>query len=86
MACVDFLRTHKKRTWEILMMGTIAIMPSFTGAQLYSQHNMSVAVVRNLEEINASSLAKWSATFAEGTPLEKLSMNYWEKQAFLEGF
>lgn len=70
------------RTYEIMMMGAIPVMPFWTGTTAYAYANMSVILIRHTSDINEGNLQRWEKTFHHGTELYKLTRKYMNKYAF----
>ena len=47
------------RTWEIMLLGSIPIIPYFPGVRGYIRGNLTVIVVNKPEDVNESNLMTW---------------------------
>ena len=70
------------RTYEIMLMGAIPVMPFWTGATAYSYANMSVITIRSTNDINERNIRLWDQIFHHGTEKFKLTRKYMNKYAF----
>jgi hypothetical protein len=71
------------RTFEIVAMGAIPIVPYYAGLRAYSFHgNMSIISVRGWEEITESALKGWVRTYTHSSDPKTLTKEYWDHVAF----
>jgi hypothetical protein len=70
------------RTYELIALGVVPILPCWIGAYAYRQY--PVVVIHDLDEINSSNLALWTKQLAplmrpekRGDILRKLAPQYW---------
>lgn len=72
------------RTWEIMLMGAIPVIPHWAGLRGYEQANLSVISIAAPENLTEANVNLWKSRFSSGggNDLSKLSHAYWAKIAF----
>ena len=74
------------RSWEIMLMGAIPVIEYFPGAVGYMNAGLSAVTVKEPEELNDTTIAKWSGEFKKGTDHSRLTLDYWRNYVFNENF
>jgi len=77
------------RTWEIMLLGSIPVIPYFPGVRGYVRGNLSVITIHKPEDINEQNMKKWvqEYTYDKNNQLNNphyLSREYWLYKTFYE--
>lgn len=71
------------RTYEILLLGGIPVIPYFPGVNgIYKRNNISVISITNPVEINELNMSIWKRQYTHSHDLNLFKLEYWDKLFF----